>query len=102
METFLEERKARSQENLTAFLQTEKELAATYCDIAQSTKSPEHRAQLMGCIQTIVSSLRHFGRRVEDRSIRAGFLKEADRLSRFLEESQSRLLRKSQAIQSEP
>ncbi len=85
MEPSLQELKQRSEDNLISFLRTEAELAATYCDMATFAKNQEHRTQLMGDIQKIVNALRHFGGWVEDRSIRADILKEADRLSEFLD-----------------
>jgi uncharacterized protein YhaN len=80
----LVELKLQIQDDLIAFLQTETQLAAAFCDLFQRTQNQERRARLQGEIQKIVNTLRHFGERIADAPIRSDILREADRLSNFL------------------
>jgi hypothetical protein len=76
--------KRRTQDNLFTFLNTEAELASTFCDMAERTQNPEHRVQLLSDIRKAVSAMRHFEGRITDRSIRAYVVKKANRLDAFL------------------
>jgi hypothetical protein len=80
----LVELKLQIQDDLIAFLQTETQLAAAFCDLFQRTQNQERRARLQGEIQKIVNTLRHFGERIADAPMRSDILREADRLSNFL------------------
>lgn len=78
------ELKRRSQDNLVKFLQAETKLADTFCALAQRTQNQEHRARLLGDIEKIGHTLRHFGVRIEDASIRSDISEKAETLSEFL------------------
>jgi hypothetical protein len=79
------ELKRRTQKNLVTFLRVEVDLASTFCEMAESTQSVEHRAELLEDIRKVVSVLRQFEGRITDQTTRSDLNKEADRLDAFLD-----------------
>jgi len=74
----------RTQENLITFLRIEEELASTFCTIAKQTKNPEHLRRLLGDIQKVAVTMRHFQGRITDPSTRKHVLEQAARLEEFV------------------
>jgi len=81
------ERQRRSQENLVTFFRTEVDLASTFCTMAETTQSLEHRTQLLADIQKVANAICHFEGPNKEQSFRAEFNKEAYKLDRVLAQS---------------
>ena len=60
----------KQQENLDNFLNTDLDIAVTFCGMAESQRSPERRAELGRKIQTAIDTIRLLARKIEDRSRR--------------------------------
>jgi len=72
--------KKRVQTLLVRFLQADLELAGTFCDLAETTSSSEHRDQLIGKARKALDVVRHLGCRVEDDSVLCRVMQRADEL----------------------
>src|ERR1700741_5345958 len=72
--------KNKGQTLLVQFLQADLALAGTFCDLAETTSSSEHRDHLIGKVQKALDTVRDLGCRVEDSSVLCRVMERADEL----------------------
>jgi len=71
-------------------LETEIDLADTMLKVMNTTRSENHRVQLVKNIQTVIDTVHHFEDRVHDGKLRENFHASADRLEQAIRGSLSK------------
>jgi|GEM_PF-5946172 len=62
---------SQTQDALVRFLRTDADVAATFCDVAKTTKNPGARNMLWNDVRKAVAAIRRLSLKVTDAEIRA-------------------------------